>query len=165
MICGPLRADLPPKTAEILATNEFRREWKKRWREIVRADPCSWCGGTGGYADHIVPQSRVNPGQRKSWMNLTGTCAECNGRRGDAPVLQWLADPETATAEAARTRHRENARRKLLLRLRATLVRRSWKNRTGTGRGSTGITAPVQSRQRQKYSDGKSAETAERKQR
>lgn len=48
--------------------------------------------------DHIVPQSRCNSGPQKSSMNLTRTCAKCNGQRGDAPMLHWLADPETAAA-------------------------------------------------------------------
>ncbi len=132
MICGPWRADLPPETAQVLSNNRFRSQWSKRWREIMRADPCTWCGGAGGFVDHIVPQSRCNPGQRKSWMNVTGTCAKCNGRRGDAPVLQWLADPETAAAAARATRRREDPRRLLLSRLRRALVRRAWIVR-GTG--------------------------------
>ena len=121
----------------MLSYNRFRSQWSKRWREIVRADPCAWCGGAGGFVDHIVPQSRCNPGQRKSWMNLTGTCPECNRRRGDAPVLQWLADPETATAAAKTTRRREDPRRQLLRRLRRTLVRRAWKISNQAGRART----------------------------
>lgn len=137
MICGPWRVDLPPETAQVLSNNRFRSHWSKRWREIVRADPCAWCGGAGGYIDHIVPQSRCNAGRRKSWMNLTGTCAKCNVQRGDAPVLQWLADPEAAAAAAVKaTRRREDPRRLLLSRLRRTLVRRAWVvHRTTTAAG------------------------------
>ena len=129
MICGPWRADLPPETAQVLARNPFKREWSKRWREIVRADPCAWCGGAGGAVDHIAPQSRCRPGRRKSWTNLTGACADCNGRRGDAPVLQWLADPETARTAAEATRRGDEPRRQLLSRLRSTLIHRAWEIR------------------------------------
>lgn len=136
MICGPWRADLPPETAQVLSNNRFRSQWSKGWREIVRADPCAWCGDAGGFVDHIVPQSRCNAGRRKSWMNLTGTCAKCNVQRGDAPMLQWLADPEAAAAAVKATRRREDPRRLLLSRLRRTLVRRAWVvHRTTTAAG------------------------------
>ena len=126
MICGPWRADLPPETAQVLARNGFRSGWSRRWREIVRADPCAWCGGAGGSVDHIVPRSRCSRGRQKSWTNLTGACAECNGQRDDAPALQWLADPQAAAAAAKTARRTEDPRRRLLWKLRKALIRRAW---------------------------------------
>ena len=88
-------------------------------------------GGPGGSVDHIVPRALSRPGLRRNWMNLTGACYECNARRGDAPVLAYLADPKKAR-RAARTLRRANhlrrqSRAKLLRRLKGLLIGRAWR--------------------------------------
>jgi 5-methylcytosine-specific restriction endonuclease McrA len=46
---------------------------------IVRRDPCSYCGGEGGAADHIEPWAR---GGQDAWENYGGACNRCNAHKG-----------------------------------------------------------------------------------
>ena len=75
---------------------------------VLRRDPCSYCGGPAGAADHIVARSC---GGEDGWENRTGTCASCNSRKGARPLLLALLgnlpfapsppppSPETATGD------------------------------------------------------------------
>jgi 5-methylcytosine-specific restriction endonuclease McrA len=55
--------------------------------QMLRADPCSYCGGPGGTLDHIAP---VSAGGTNDEANLVGACQPCNSRKGSAPLLQAL---------------------------------------------------------------------------
>lgn len=54
------------------------------WRQVVKSDPCAYCGGEGGSVDHIDPtlEDRNDP------SNWTGACVPCNN------VKQQLRLPE-----------------------------------------------------------------------
>lgn len=56
--------------------------------EILRFDPCSYCGKSGGTVDHIVP---IVGGGSGEWMNLTGACSRCNASKGPRSLLTHLA--------------------------------------------------------------------------
>jgi hypothetical protein len=57
--------------------------------QIIRRDPCSYCGGPGGTRDHIVPMSDEGPNH---WSNYTGACQSCNLSKSDKPLLTFLLD-------------------------------------------------------------------------
>jgi 5-methylcytosine-specific restriction endonuclease McrA len=50
----------------------------------LRYDPCSYCGGTAGALDHIVP---VVTGGGDNWENVTAACTVCNSRKGAQLLL------------------------------------------------------------------------------
>ncbi len=58
------------------------------YAEILRLDPCSYCGGAaGGTLDHIQP---VANGGANNWTNLTGACPSCNSQKRTRPLLRFL---------------------------------------------------------------------------
>lgn len=59
------------------------------YAEILRADPCSYCGEPGGTADHIIP---VAQGGANDWSNLTGACGPCNSSKSASTMLLWMAN-------------------------------------------------------------------------
>lgn len=63
------------------------------WLRMLRADPCSYCGGPGGTVDHVEPRARAarGIGSVHGWTNTVGACAPCNGRKSDRALLVWLA--------------------------------------------------------------------------
>lgn len=66
------------------------------WMAILRRDPCSYCGGVGGTVDHVEPRSRpprlgTRGGGVYTWANYVGACHNCNGRKGAASLLAFLA--------------------------------------------------------------------------
>ncbi len=55
---------------------------------IVAQDPCSYCSSpVGGVREHIQAVSRGGDG---SFMNLTGSCASCNGSKQTKSLLTFL---------------------------------------------------------------------------
>jgi 5-methylcytosine-specific restriction endonuclease McrA len=50
----------------------------------LRSDPCSYCGGPGGGADHIIP---LAAGGADDLENLTGACSKCNSSKRDRSLL------------------------------------------------------------------------------
>lgn len=71
------RANVEPPDRETLA-----------YREIVRVDPCSYCGApVSGQVDHI---QAVIEGGPNHWTNMTGVCPSCNGAKGRKDLLQYL---------------------------------------------------------------------------
>jgi 5-methylcytosine-specific restriction endonuclease McrA len=61
-------------------------------QEIVRRDPCAYCGAPkGGYCDHIEP---YGTGGRDRWDNVTGACMTCNASKSDLPFLYWFLNSE-----------------------------------------------------------------------
>lgn len=70
----------------------FRPKATPSWNDIIRNDPCSYCGrvitNPGKRSrEHIVPESR---GGRGSWDNIVNACTNCNGNRGNTLLLEWL---------------------------------------------------------------------------
>jgi len=57
------------------------------YAEILRRDPCSYCGGEGGVIEHI---DSLKAGGTNEWANLTGSCARCNGRKRTKTLLLFL---------------------------------------------------------------------------
>ena len=57
------------------------------WRDMVRQDPCAYCNGPGGMADHI--ESLGGDGEN-TWENFTGACRPCNGAKRERPLLEFL---------------------------------------------------------------------------
>lgn len=57
------------------------------YQALVRRDPCSYCGGVGSDADHIVG---LDVGGEHAWMNLTGACKSCNGGKKNHSLLLFL---------------------------------------------------------------------------
>ena len=57
------------------------------WNLILRRDPCSYCGGTGGTVDHIRPchHHGCKDDSASVWSNKTGACECCNGKKGNRP--------------------------------------------------------------------------------
>src|SRR4051812_3493128 len=61
----------------------------------IRSDPCVFCGHhvgpKGGVAimtiDHIMPSSRNG---LNHWMNFAPACSQCNNRKGELSVLEFL---------------------------------------------------------------------------
>lgn len=56
---------------------------------IVKADPCAYCGGPGGSADHIVP---IVSGGTGDWENAAGVCYRCGSMKGEKSMLTFLLE-------------------------------------------------------------------------
>lgn len=54
---------------------------------ILLRDPCSYCGGSSGTIDHIVP---VADGGTNDCWNLTSACLSCNSRKRTRSLLEYL---------------------------------------------------------------------------
>lgn len=59
----------------------------KEFVGIVQQDPCSYCNGVGGEADHIVA---LAVGGTDTWDNYTGACRSDNASKGTTPLLQFM---------------------------------------------------------------------------
>jgi hypothetical protein len=70
------------------------------WKEILRGDPCGYCGGRFEAWDHITARHR---GGRDVWWNLTATCTACNSAKRERSLLHFLASP-TRSRQARRSR-------------------------------------------------------------
>jgi 5-methylcytosine-specific restriction endonuclease McrA len=85
---------------------EYRRRWShhKRLRrtggalpdklsheyaDVLRGDPCSYCGKPMQHVDHIQPIAHGGDG---IWTNLTAACQLCNLQKRDRPLLIFLLD-------------------------------------------------------------------------
>lgn len=55
--------------------------------EVLRSDPCSYCGAEAGSIDHIEP---LKSGGSCGWENLTASCRGCNSSKYTAPLLAFL---------------------------------------------------------------------------
>lgn len=70
-----------------------RRMSRSSWLKILRRDKiCSLCGrrvGRRGMTlDHVEPLS--TGGRKSAVFNGAGACRDCNGRRGNTPILLFL---------------------------------------------------------------------------
>jgi hypothetical protein len=59
------------------------------YRDVLRADPCAYCGRKGGTLDHIA--SRHGAKGPNAWTNLSGACLRCNMEKGSGTLLMFLA--------------------------------------------------------------------------
>lgn len=57
------------------------------WEALIRADICSYCGGSGGTSDHI---EAVDAGGSDRWDNLAGACQSCNSSKKAKGLLQFM---------------------------------------------------------------------------
>lgn len=55
--------------------------------DILRHDPCSYCGGPAGHIDHIEPLAF---GGENSWENLAAACKSCNSKKKTKSLLMFL---------------------------------------------------------------------------
>lgn len=81
------------------ANPEKRREARRRRRygagdpetiayvEVLRSDPCVYCGGAAGTLEHIVP---VSTGGDNHWTNYASACLGCNISKNATPLLIFL---------------------------------------------------------------------------
>lgn len=58
------------------------------YAEVLRGDPCSYCGAPVTEIDHIRP---VSDGGSSGWDNLTGACRSCNGSKSRFDLLTFLS--------------------------------------------------------------------------
>ena len=56
--------------------------------DVIRRDPCSYCGRPSTAVDHIIP---ISGGGTVEWDNLAPSCKPCNSSKKDRPLLLWLA--------------------------------------------------------------------------
>lgn len=57
-----------------------------RWRRVLLADPCAYCGERADAVDHIAPRIR---GGRNDWRNYAPSCGPCNSMKGKGS-LAWM---------------------------------------------------------------------------
>lgn len=74
--------------------NELTAESWQRVRAIVKArdgEICQYCGrpAPDGETDHVLPLSR---GGTDALHNLVWTCEECNRRKGDRTLREWVQE-------------------------------------------------------------------------
>jgi 5-methylcytosine-specific restriction endonuclease McrA len=58
------------------------------YANILRGDPCAYCGSAGDAIDHVVPLAAGGAGD---WHNLTAACRSCNSSKHASPLFPWLA--------------------------------------------------------------------------
>jgi len=79
------------------------REAADAYADIIRRDPCCYCGGKATAIDHISPIAKGGEGD---WLNLAPSCKRCNSRKKDKLLLAFLgtvaSDSDRRTQEAAR---------------------------------------------------------------
>lgn len=89
---------------------EYRRRWKRAnpdkvngtdparaaakfdaeaiaYAEMIRVDPCVYCGLPSSEIDHIVP---VSVSRSSHWTNLAPICDACNSSKGAKSVLHFM---------------------------------------------------------------------------
>lgn len=77
------------------------------WASIIRRDPCSYCGEPAGTLDHIEPKSKRTraAGSAHSWTNYAAACERCNGRKGAASLLLFLAATRNCPGASLKPRY------------------------------------------------------------
>ncbi|MFI5739181.1 HNH endonuclease [Streptomyces anulatus] len=59
------------------------------YRQIIKGDPCVYCGATSVAIDHVTP---VIEGGTDLWVNLAPVCKPCNSSKRSRSVLTVLLD-------------------------------------------------------------------------
>lgn len=78
------------RTLDYLHRRRVSGEPSKEARDyaaVVRYDPCSYCGRTGGTMDHVVP---ISMGGTHDAENMTGACQSCNSSKRNKSLLIFL---------------------------------------------------------------------------
>lgn len=57
--------------------------------EMLRLDPCVYCGKAGGSTEHI---EAVSMGGANHWTNYAGACIPCNSSKNAKPLISFLAN-------------------------------------------------------------------------
>lgn len=79
----------------------------RAWANILRNDPCCYCGDVGqGTLEHVVPDASYGV-QTNTVVNVVGACSECNNQRGAAPILTFLMTKHWS--KRRRTRYLESS--------------------------------------------------------
>jgi hypothetical protein len=62
------------------------------WADVLRADPCSYCGARGEMTlDHVEPRSRTGESKGKPCVaNAAAACYRCNQRKASVGLLDFL---------------------------------------------------------------------------
>ena len=84
-----------PQTLPAADWAAIHEPWRKRvptetseWKQVLRSDPCAYCGNASKEIDHIVPRSA---GGWNTWQNTTGACTRCNLAKSSTGLLQYMA--------------------------------------------------------------------------
>ncbi len=81
------QVELPKRLLDSIAASATPHKDAVAYRRAMRLDPCCYCGEPTTQLDHIEPKSQ---GGSDEWDNRAGTCASCNGRKQDMPMLLWM---------------------------------------------------------------------------
>lgn len=76
-----------------------------QWRQVLRGDPCAYCGAASRGADHIHASWT---GGEDGWTNLTASCRRCNRSKQSRSLLSFLSG--SAVGEDQRTMHERRVR-------------------------------------------------------
>lgn len=74
------------------------RAYAAKWADVLRRDPCSYCGqrGLDMTVDHIHPYSRRSQHKLSRTQHLsrngTGACSRCNEVKTDRDLLRYLCE-------------------------------------------------------------------------
>jgi hypothetical protein len=63
--------------------------------QVLRHDPCAYCGGPAGHIDHIEPRAF---GGANHWGKYTAACQSCNASKGDKSLVGFLGWWQAAVA-------------------------------------------------------------------
>ena len=85
-----------------MSASHSRVPGSKLYIEILRRDPCVYCGKVMQYMpkekrtsrnsmsiDHIIPRANLEKGQNH-WMNFAPACHRCNNGKNTLPMLLYL---------------------------------------------------------------------------
>lgn len=81
---------------DALRLDDIRRRSsaRRKVRDAYGKEPCVYCGGGAGTADHVMPRA-LGGGHRLG--NLVPSCRKCNGRKGaDHPGDYFAKYPKAA---------------------------------------------------------------------
>lgn len=74
-------SDKPPHRSRL------RPRHRSIWYEILKNDPCCYCGRESNTIEHPIPFSICKIG---GWRNSVGACKNCNQRRGAMGLLRFI---------------------------------------------------------------------------
>lgn len=60
---------------------------RAQYVDLIRTEPCSFCGTSKSEVDHIDPLTISGD---DSWQNLGTACRSCNARKGTMSLLDFL---------------------------------------------------------------------------
>lgn len=72
---------------EAMAATRIHTRIPGGWGNVLRRDPCAYCGKPSTDVDHIVARAR---GGTFGSENLTGACESCNSSKQARPLLAFL---------------------------------------------------------------------------